>query len=258
MFTSAFRMAMTAGFTPRSLDPLVWLDGADSSSLYDATSGGSLVSADGIIARWQDKSGNSNHLTQATSGARPTRRVGVKNGADIVRFNGANELNTASNVLFASCPAITHFIVMNLSTPGIIIESSPNFNLTVGAFITSSDTGNVFGSAFKHSAGYATCAEVTGSTNAWHNWATMMNPTLAIDEVSFFRDGNTPAVTRTFNSDTTTSFISERLFLGARSGGLIPATGDIAEVLIYPRALSVSERQSVERYLSAKWGIPIA
>ena len=250
-------MAMTAGFTPRSLDPLVWLDGADSSSLYDATSGGSLVAADGIIARWQDKSGNANHFTQATSGARPTRRVGVKNGADIVRFNGANELNTAANVLFASCPAITHFIVMNLSS-GVIMESSPNFNPINGAFIIYSDTGNVFAPAFKSSGGYVTCTEVTGSANAWHSWATVMNPTLAIDEVSFFRDGNTPAVTRTFNPDTTTSFISERLFLGARSGGLFPVTGDIAEVLIYPRALSVSERQSVERYLSAKWGIPIA
>ena len=250
-------MAMTAGFTPRSLNPLVWLDGADSSSLYDATSGGSLVAADGIIARWQDKSGNSNHFTQATSGVRPTRRVGVKNGADIVRFNGANELNTASNVLFASCPAITHFIVMNLST-GVIMESSTNYNTLTGAFIASSEAGNVFAPSFKHVGGYVTCAEVTGSANAWHSWATVMNPTLAIDEVSFFRDGNTPAVTRTFNDNTTTSFISERLFLGARSGGLFPVTGDIAEVLIYPRALSVSERQSVERYLSAKWGIPIS
>jgi hypothetical protein len=33
--------------------------------------------------------------------------------------------------------------------------------------------------------------------------------------------------------------------------------GDIAEIIVYQRAISVEERNSVERYLSVKWGIAI-
>lgn len=81
---------------------LLWLDGSDASTLYDATSGGSLVSENGAIARWEDKSGNANHATQATSGYRPLR---VSGG---VRFDGSDDRMglasslTATNYLFAA------------------------------------------------------------------------------------------------------------------------------------------------------------
>lgn len=59
-------------------------------SLYDATSGGSLVAADGAISRWEDQSGGARHATQ-TSTARPLRKIGVINGHDAVRFDGADD-----------------------------------------------------------------------------------------------------------------------------------------------------------------------
>lgn len=53
----------------------LWLDASDPNTLYDATSGGSLVTPDGTIARWEDKSGNLRHFTQPFSGIRPTRKI---------------------------------------------------------------------------------------------------------------------------------------------------------------------------------------
>jgi hypothetical protein len=45
----------------------------------------------------------------------------------------------------------------------------------------------------------------------------------------------------------------------ARSDGTgLPFNGDIAEVLVYNRALSIAERQSIEAYLGSKWGITVA
>jgi hypothetical protein len=68
----------------------LWTDFTDPSTLYDATSGGSLVAPDGAIARAEDKSGNGFHATQATSGNRPVRKVNVLNGRDVARFTRAN------------------------------------------------------------------------------------------------------------------------------------------------------------------------
>jgi hypothetical protein len=48
------------------------------------------------------------------------------------------------------------------------------------------------------------------------------------------------------------------LTLGVRGDGGYPLNGDIAEVLVYDRALTPSERLAVEEYLSAKWGTPLA
>ena len=70
------------------------LDASIQTSLYDATSGGSLVAADGAVARWEDQSGNARHATQSTSGARPLRKTAIQGGNDVVRFDGADDAMT--------------------------------------------------------------------------------------------------------------------------------------------------------------------
>jgi hypothetical protein len=73
----------TSVFTPATISGLqLWLDAADSSTLFDATAGGSLVTTDGsAVARWADKSGNNRHATQSTSNARPS--LSVANGGSL-------------------------------------------------------------------------------------------------------------------------------------------------------------------------------
>ena len=66
-------------------------------TLYDATTGGSLVGAGGSIARAEDVSGNGNHATQATSGDRPTRQVAARNGLDAARFDGSSDYLNAGD-----------------------------------------------------------------------------------------------------------------------------------------------------------------
>lgn len=68
------------------------LDASIATSLYDATSGGSLVAADGAVARWEDQSGNGFNVTQSTAGARPARRVASMNGNDSLQFDGGDLL----------------------------------------------------------------------------------------------------------------------------------------------------------------------
>ena len=88
-----------AAWTPSQLTLALWLDGSDAATLYDATSGGSLVVADGDVARWEDKSGNGRHVTQSTSGNRPQRKTAYEGGMDSVLFNGTSDAMTLASDL---------------------------------------------------------------------------------------------------------------------------------------------------------------
>ncbi|MFT6331997.1 MAG: type II secretory pathway pseudopilin PulG [Lentimonas sp.] len=58
--------------------------------------------------------------------------------------------------------------------------------------------------------------------------------------------------------NTTTGANSEDLTIGCRGDGATGClTGNIGEIIIFSRALIDEERQDVEKYLSAKWGIEI-
>ncbi len=65
-----FPIGLTSHLSAPPASPAMWVMGEV--GLYDATSGGSVVTADeALIARWEDQSGNARHLTQGTSGSRP-------------------------------------------------------------------------------------------------------------------------------------------------------------------------------------------
>jgi hypothetical protein len=44
--------------------------------------------------------------------------------------------------------------------------------------------------------------------------------------------------------------------LGARGDGTTQGSYDVGEVIVYPRALAVTEIAQVDAYLKVKWGTP--
>jgi len=73
-----------ATWTPADITTALWLDAADPSTLFDATSGGSFPANGGNVRRWEDKSGNARHYTIASNN--PTRSAAAVNGKDSVAF----------------------------------------------------------------------------------------------------------------------------------------------------------------------------
>jgi hypothetical protein len=64
-------------FSLLALAPVLWLDATDLTTLFQDTGATSPVTAPGqSVARWNDKSGNNNHATQATGTAQPTCQTG--------------------------------------------------------------------------------------------------------------------------------------------------------------------------------------
>ena len=68
MFTfpvGLFSGAVAEPWTPADITTALWLEAWDESTIYNATSGGSLVANGGTARRWEDKSGNNRHFTNS-------------------------------------------------------------------------------------------------------------------------------------------------------------------------------------------------
>lgn len=92
------------------------LDASIPTSLYDATSGGSLVAANGAVARWEDQSGRGYHVTQ--SGTKPTRKVSESNGYGGLDLNGSTWLESVAHDSSAMFSAQNNTIVAAMKQAG--------------------------------------------------------------------------------------------------------------------------------------------
>ena len=98
------------GFSVSYLSPAIWLDAADSTTLYDSTSGGNLVLSGGQVARWEDKSGNRRHAISSST-AKPVRDVGYLNNRDGLLFtvSKTNLAISANNTTYSQYSIFTAF-----------------------------------------------------------------------------------------------------------------------------------------------------
>lgn len=100
----------------------VALDASIASTLYDATSGGALVAADGAVARWEDVSGNGYHVTQSGSTLRPLRRVANQNGLDAIEFDSTDDRLINSSLTVVR-PTTVFVAGKTARAPGVFVDS---------------------------------------------------------------------------------------------------------------------------------------
>lgn len=262
-------------FTPTSVTGLAaWWDASDASTLYDATSGGSLVAVDGAVARWNDKSGNARHATQATSGNRPLRKAAVQNGLGILRFDGTDFFDSADFADLTTGNAVTIFAVVK--------SSAATLNQTIVAKFGKSDVddGNTadgwllrLNHAATNSLLFAGNTDESGGASGSLASSGLASDTFSVLSVRASAGAISAAAMTRNNSALTssaTTTAAETLTdntYGVAIGALRYTfnysanqylqffNGDIAELLIYTTALSASDRTAVNQYLMTKWGV---
>jgi hypothetical protein len=101
----------------------LWYDASDATTLYNATSGGSLSGTNGDVLRIEDKSGNARHAT-AVSGHKTIRRVSVVNSKDVLDVGYANtgggsifNIASSTTLSFLMQTTSTVFAVFNFGIP---------------------------------------------------------------------------------------------------------------------------------------------
>lgn len=231
--------------TPLSLPGLVlWLDASDASTLYDAVSGGSLVAADGTVARWNDKSGQNNHATQATSGARPVRKLAIQNGLDVLRFDATDDgfatpLNLTATAAEFSCVAVWAYGGAASSIARVLNGGQ---NVLLGHYQEKYDF--FCGSSFMTNAPDVIDNQFVCQAGVLFRTASGQGRSVAfMGAVEFGSFGGA-------------SVAPDIVYIGAGASGVsfaTPLAGDLAELLVFNRALNDTDISRLAAFLTSKW-----
>jgi len=231
-----------SAFNPLSLSPALWLDASDAATLYNATSGGSLVSIGGGVARWEDKSGNAKHALQpGASGKQPLRQSG---GID---FDGTDDALQVASIALPTF--LTVFFVGEFTTAKpFFIEHSANATSNDGFFFYGSSNSSWY---FKRA---ASIHYVLGSAS-WAGAASMIGSLVYNGAGAYYKNGSVQSNTGPLGSALSDSSATTALNLCARNNGAGLSDGLLKELLVFPSALGTTDRQAVEAYLNSKWAI---
>lgn len=232
---------------------LVWLDAADDSTF--SYSSGTEVS------QWRDKSGNNFHANQATVANQPSRNT-VVNSRKSVNFNSANadRLRVNSGMVFTN--SVTAIVFIKPGTQNFayadILDQDHAMDGVNGWVIQRNNTASQW---------LIWLANEAGTTWLNTNAVSYADNT---PQIVTLRKGSS---TLTLSSNGTSSGdvavadqqIRQANYFGLnigtwRAGNELYATsrhynGEICEILVYNRALSLTELKQIHTYLGQKWGI---
>jgi hypothetical protein len=241
-------------FRPSDISGLhLWLDADDSSTLFDATSGGSPVTENGsIVKRWEDKSGVGNHATEATNA--PTLTTSGKNGRNILNFATGKYLtcSPASKTYTAQ----TVFVVFKFST-----SSSSYGRIFTQSVLNENDYGtinhyipllrNISSNAMSAWASSGIRSSVSASNNIWYiGQAKHSGSSLTVK----LNTTSGSAYSHTLNK----SFSAMRISAAYTANGATDNTffnSEASEVILYDKSLTDTESTQVQDYLNSKWAI---
>ncbi len=226
----------------------LWLKG-------DAITG---LTNNSLLATWPDSSGWSNNATQNNSSTQPSYFTNVINGLPVVRFYGGNSYLKLSNILYGTTGAEALIVLKTATNPFGKNDTlwrmggeDPSSNL--GYPNTSGQITEDFGC----SGSSANCKnlgvpaqpltqfnvyEVSARTGKWEAW---------LNGVLLYQDTNN-VYGYYYDQYSSVWLGGDPVWSPGGYAGYF--CGDIAEVLVFNRTLTISERGSVNSYINIKYG----
>jgi hypothetical protein len=191
------------------------------------------------IANWPDISGNSNNAVQSNTAYEPSYITNALNGLPVVHFNGSCFYLPAATGMLTGTGAEA-FVVLRAGGSREFLWSLG----TGGGGSYPNGAGQIvddFGSTVQNDVG--TPPEPLNQFNVYQvsaqtgNWAAWINGVLQ------------------YQTAINTFAASSSTMLGAVPGYGSYFNGDIAEMMLFNRPLSVGERLTVNEYLNSKYGL---
>lgn len=193
------------------------------------------------VELWRDISGNQRTLESLSFNQHPDRINGVVNGHPVLRFFGGQDLRLASTSL--ELPRASIFVVVRNDEPthtGRILSNCLVENGTHHLSFNGTDNGLVF---FGDN-GVEMNMTLTTTTSEFQVFSVIMSAS----QVAVYENGTPQSVDNTAVSG---SWFFQQIGAECNTLGL---EGDVAEVILYRRALSETEREEVESYLMSRYG----
>jgi hypothetical protein len=214
------------------------------------------VGGGGGVVQWGDQSGNANNAQQLDENLAPVLTNNAVNGRPALRFDGTDDfLEIADSVSLSIVGDITSFFVLRFADfatfRGIWAKTSANLPAPTDMYALPSNgrlrlyrgNGTGTGIQFVDSASPFTAGNFLlagfdqAGTAVTHYLNGLANGTGSITVPLADTDGT--------------------LRIGTRADLVTKLKGELAELLIFDRALSPAERRAVERYLAEKYGLPM-
>lgn len=243
MFLANVMAASRRRFDPLSLSPALWLSDTGSSA-----------------GTWPDISGNGRDATQSTAASQPAIITNALNGRQVRRFDGSDD--------WLSVDSLSSFFNGDDTPISLICCASSAGSSSLKAILSSGNSSGVeyfnwFGQNADEITRFDRRSILSNDTSntGGSSWTSIsiVSYVFSGTQINAFLNGSSTisagsANTGTFGNNT------NRVSVGAlvRSSTALFWPGDIAEILVFPTALSTENRQSVERYLSNKWNIALA
>ncbi|NQU20711.1 MAG: hypothetical protein HQ567_05460, partial [Candidatus Nealsonbacteria bacterium] len=250
----ATALLLAAGGTAQA-DIVAPTDVAGTVLWLDATDAATITLDGGEVSQWNDKSAvGTNHFSYATAGQRPVVSSAAQNGLDVLTFDGLDDRLAGPAVLTAGDDDYTYFAVWqpykNSGVQRVFEQYELNVASRYGAMLAINDRYGFNGQnndrhdliPFGANQWRLTDMEIDNSlynnVNVYDNGARFEG-----------RTGNPAAL----DIGTTASTI------GAKNGGANAEflQGDLAELIVYDRALDYEEHNEVGKYLSDKYDLGI-
>lgn len=250
-------------FTPADLTGLaLWLNAE--MGLFQERSGASAstpASSDGDpVGSWLDQSGNGRHAIALSDAKRPTLKLGVQNGRNVVRGDGTDDVLRSDVV--ASAVLTGSDVPFSLVWAGKQSSTSGNRSFWGSARSGSGHPLHRFrcnATSSYHSDrrdDSGTSVSVSGGTpdTSAHVFALVFTGTT----VSLWRDGTAVFTGQAQNVGTLTLDAFSVLGWSRPSPEVDEEflAGDLFELLLYDSALSDAPRQELQAYLKTRWGTP--
>lgn len=219
------------------------------------------------VSEWRDQSASGLIFT-AAGGARPLWKSAEIGGRDSIRGDGATDVMDSTTTLdLSAATGLTWFGVMKDTLGGIAgrvaFETSANSgsNDGMGVFPQNAAPPDNIGVYF-HGGGVLNYAGMDGAGADLAAAAVVCligDSTLTgAAEIKGYINGALSSQQYPLAANIGSGFGNAAVHLLARAGGSLFWPGDFAEVILYSRALAAGERQAIERYLGARYGIAVA
>ncbi len=218
---------------------------------------GVTTGAGDTVLTWADQSGHANDAVATDELTAPIVAAGAVNGLPAIRFDGADDsLQVADSVSVSITGNITSFFVVKMDDFGTFRSV---WAKTAGNLPAPTDFYTLPGSGiprvFRGDGTFGSLANVDGAAALHAGSFDLVGFSAAGASLTHFLNGqpNGTGVSTTGTADT-----DRPLWIGTRDDGVTRMKGDIAELLIYDTALSAVDLRSVQIYLGARYGVPLA
>jgi hypothetical protein len=222
---------------------------------------GVTTDGSGNVTNWADQSGNGHDATQSDSSVRPAFISNGLNGLPVIRFNGAGDFLGITGQVLTSQQFTIMAVVNDTrgSGDGSFREAYSNWSGTTF------DKSVFLGTTGQNPVSARFTDDMGGSTDPNHNQTgvgVISNPgthfiftgVSDVSDASIYQNANLIADHGSALSTRDLSSTDGPYNIGTQ-GGFEFWQGDIAEILVYDRALTASELQSNWDYLDQKFAI---